>query len=140
MIGVALIHITPKEISMGQNQTRDEISSLTLTADSLQDVTGLAAVFCACLISGFVGVFFEKLLKESAQQSVVIRYDIILTHYQLMQQQNYRNLQLGLFSIVLSFLSLFYSLTDISEKGIFYGYSYSTLILLALQSGQNLSM
>ena len=80
MIGVALIHITPKEISMGQNQIHDEISSLTLTADSLQDVTGLAAVFCACLISGFVGVFFEKLLKESAQQSVVIRYDIILTH------------------------------------------------------------
>ena len=79
MVGVALIHITPKEISMGQNQISDD-RSLTLTADSLQDVTGLAAVLCACLISGFVGVFFEKLLKESAQQSVVIRYDIILTH------------------------------------------------------------
>ncbi len=80
MIGVALIHITPKEISIGQNQMRDEIGSLTSKTDSLQDITGLAAVFGACLISGFAGVFFERLLKESVQQSVVVRYNIILTH------------------------------------------------------------
>ena len=82
MIGVALIHINPQEISIGQHQMRDGIRSLTSKTDSLQDVTGLAAVFSACLISGFAGVFFERLLKESVQQSVVVRYNIntLLTH------------------------------------------------------------
>ena len=41
--------------------------------DSFQEMTGLAAVFSACLLSGFAGVFFEKLLKDSAQPSVIVR-------------------------------------------------------------------
>lgn len=84
-------------------------------------MTGLAAVFSACLLSGFAGVFFEKLLKDSAQPSVIVR-----------------NLQLGIFSIAFSGISLLYSLAEIRDIGIFYGYSLSVLTFLGLQSGGGL--
>ena len=34
---------------------------------------GLAAVLAACCISGFSGVYYERLVKTGAQPSVVIR-------------------------------------------------------------------
>ena len=75
MAGVALIHITPSivSISQGQQLLEEQIRSAADNRESLEEVTGLAAVFSACLISGFAGVFFEKLLKESSQPSVVVR-------------------------------------------------------------------
>ena len=72
MAGVALIHITPAQLNIGQQQELlEEIG--TVPDIRLEEATGLAAVFSACLISGFAGVFFEKLLKQSSQQSVVVR-------------------------------------------------------------------
>merc|ERR1712037_1075402 len=49
-------------------------------------VVGLLAVLVACCSSGFAGVFYERLVKQSCQPSMVIR-----------------NLQLGLFSLLYSF-------------------------------------
>ena len=34
---------------------------------------GLGAVLCACFSSGFAGAYFEKLVKQGVQTSVVIR-------------------------------------------------------------------
>ena len=72
MAGVALIHITPEQLNIGQQQELLEQIG-TVPDIRLEEATGLAAVFSACLISGFAGVFFEKLLKQSSQQSVVVR-------------------------------------------------------------------
>ena len=72
MAGVALIHITPKQLNIGQEQELLEQIG-TVVEIRIEEATGLAAVLSACLISGFSGVFFEKLLKQSSQQSVVVR-------------------------------------------------------------------
>jgi drug/metabolite transporter (DMT)-like permease len=52
------------------------------TATQEDQALGLVAVLTACFSSGFAGVYYEKLVKESSQPSLVIR-----------------NLQLGLFSL-----------------------------------------
>ena len=64
--------MTPSSVSLSQEQLK-KVGTAVKNRESLEEVTGLAAVFSACLISGFAGVFFEKLLKESTQQSVVVR-------------------------------------------------------------------
>ena len=53
---------------------------------------GLLAVLTACFSSGFAGVFYEKLVKQSSQPSLVIR-----------------NLQLGLFSLLFAFVGILYN-------------------------------
>ena len=53
-----------------------------VTTASQDQALGLMAVLTACFSSGFAGVYYEKLVKESSQPSLVIR-----------------NLQLGLFSL-----------------------------------------
>jgi UDP-sugar transporter A1/2/3 len=49
----------------------------------------LVAVLTACFSSGFAGVYYEKLVKESSQPSLVIR-----------------NLQLGLFSLFFALVGM----------------------------------
>ncbi len=60
-------------------QPWDQAAVTTATQDQ---ALGLMAVLTACFSSGFAGVYYEKLVKESSQPSLVIR-----------------NLQLGLFSL-----------------------------------------
>jgi UDP-sugar transporter A1/2/3 len=53
---------------------------------------GLLAVLLACFSSGFAGVYYEKLVKESSQPSLVIR-----------------NLQLGVFSLLFASVGMLYN-------------------------------
>ena len=81
-------------------------------------LTGLVAVLVACCSSGFAGVFYERLVKQSCQTSMVIR-----------------NLQLGLFSLLFSCTTMLtYNWTDIQKLGIFYGYTSSVLAVICLQA------
>ena len=60
-------------------------------AESSQKLIGLLAVLASSLSSGFAGVFYEKLLKESAQPSVIIRNiqlgNIRLSHSNYLKKQ-----------------------------------------------------
>jgi len=81
-------------------------------------LTGLVAVLVACCSSGFAGVFYERLVKQSCQTSMVIR-----------------NLQLGLFSLLFSCTTMLtYNWTDIQKLGIFYGYTSSVVAVICLQA------
>ena len=81
-------------------------------------VAGLVAVLVACCSSGFAGVFYERLVKQSCQPSMVIR-----------------NLQLGLFSLLFSFSTMVaYNWTDILQLGIFHGYTFSVVAVICLQA------
>ena len=81
-------------------------------------VVGLLAVLVACCSSGFAGVFYERLVKQSCQPSMVIR-----------------NLQLGLFSLLFSFSTMVaYNWTDILQLGIFHGYTFSVVAVICLQA------
>jgi len=92
----------------------------TWTATSIEQdkLTGLCAVLVACFSSGFAGVFYEKLLKNSSQPSIIIR-----------------NLQLGIFSILFGSINMLYRDWDaITETGVFRGYSIVVWIVIGLQS------
>lgn len=78
---------------------------------------GVAAVLVACFSSGFAGVYFEKILKES-KQSVWIR-----------------NIQLGMFGFVFGlFGMLTYDGERVRESGMFQGYNKVTWTVVALQA------
>ncbi|KAG7227148.1 hypothetical protein INR49_013946 [Caranx melampygus] len=78
---------------------------------------GLMAVLMACVSSGFAGVYFEKILKET-KQSVWVR-----------------NIQLGLFGFVFGFLGMLaYDGQKVREAGMFQGYNTITCIVVVLQA------
>lgn len=78
---------------------------------------GLVAVVTACIMSGFAGVYFEKILKGT-QQSVWLR-----------------NVQLGGIGTVVGYITM--ELNDgmtVREKGFFYGYDKWVWFVILLQS------
>ncbi|CAL8308899.1 unnamed protein product [Lota lota] len=78
---------------------------------------GVAAVLVACCSSGFAGVYFEKILKES-KQSVWVR-----------------NIQLGMFGLVFGlFGMLAYDGERVRQSGMFQGYNTITWTVVALQA------
>lgn len=78
---------------------------------------GLMAVLMACVSSGFAGVYFEKILKET-KQSVWVR-----------------NIQLGLFSFVFGFIGMMvYDGQSVRQSGMFQGYNKITCIVVVLQA------
>ncbi|XP_040000590.1 solute carrier family 35 member A3b isoform X2 [Xiphias gladius] len=78
---------------------------------------GLMAVLMACVSSGFAGVYFEKILKET-KQSVWVR-----------------NIQLGLFSFVFGFVGMMvYDGQRVRQSGMFQGYNTITCTVVALQA------
>ncbi|XP_077579828.1 solute carrier family 35 member A3b isoform X2 [Stigmatopora nigra] len=79
-------------------------------------LVGLTAVLTACLSSGFAGVYFEKILKES-KQSVWLR-----------------NIQLGFFGLVSATSGMLaYDGQRVRERGLFQGYDRMTCAVVALQ-------
>lgn len=72
------------------------------------EVVGLMAITLACFTSGFAGVYFEKILKYSKSEASVYE----------------RNVQLGLFSIVLAFLPVAKDWNVVKENGFFVGYNH----------------
>ncbi|XP_035216638.1 UDP-N-acetylglucosamine transporter-like [Stegodyphus dumicola] len=78
---------------------------------------GLFVVLIACFSSGFSGVYFEKLVKSSAQSLWI------------------RNIQLALFSIILGSLAvIIQDLHAVTNHGYFQGYYTTTWIVVLLQA------
>nr|CAH0103774.1 unnamed protein product [Daphnia galeata] len=79
---------------------------------------GMLAVIASSLSSGFAGVYYEKLLKESAQPSVVIR-----------------NIQLGIFSIIFGAAGVVINDWDkVAQRGFFDGYTPVVWLVIMLQA------
>nr|XP_033772118.1 UDP-N-acetylglucosamine transporter [Geotrypetes seraphini]XP_033772119.1 UDP-N-acetylglucosamine transporter [Geotrypetes seraphini]XP_033772120.1 UDP-N-acetylglucosamine transporter [Geotrypetes seraphini]XP_033772121.1 UDP-N-acetylglucosamine transporter [Geotrypetes seraphini] len=92
-----------------------EAESKEISAGS--QLVGVIAVLVACFSSGFAGVYFEKILKET-KQSVWIR-----------------NIQLGFFGGIFGFLGVYiYDGERVSQNGFFQGYNHFTWIVVALQA------
>ncbi|XP_076009405.1 solute carrier family 35 member A3a [Genypterus blacodes] len=78
---------------------------------------GVTAVLVACCSSGFAGVYFEKILKES-KQSVWVR-----------------NIQLGMFGLVFGLMGMMmYDGERVTQSGMFQGYNTVTWAVVALQA------
>ncbi|KAM6919022.1 solute carrier family 35 member A3b [Xenentodon cancila] len=96
-------------------QSNGDSEQKILTAGS--QFVGVMAVLMACVSSGFAGVYFEKILKET-KQSVWLR-----------------NIQLGLFSLVFGFVGMMvYDSQSIRQSGVFQGYNTVTCAVVVLQA------
>ncbi|XP_053178791.1 solute carrier family 35 member A3a [Scomber japonicus] len=109
MAGVALVQ-WPSEMPETQEKEKEALSTGS-------QFVGVTAVLVACCSSGFAGVYFEKILKES-KQSVWVR-----------------NIQLGMFGLVFGlFGMLAFDGERVTESGMFQGYNTITWTVVALQA------
>uniref|UniRef100_H3CQW7 Solute carrier family 35 member A3b n=2 Tax=Tetraodon nigroviridis TaxID=99883 RepID=H3CQW7_TETNG len=107
MAGVALV-----QWPTGVNNDAEQ---KVLTANS--QFVGVMAVLMACISSGFAGVYFEKILKETKQSLWV------------------RNIQLGLFGFVLGIVGMImYDGPVVKQSGMFQGYNSITCTVVVLQA------
>lgn len=85
--------------------------------DNQNVLVGFLAILSACILSGFAGVYFEKILKNS--------------HVSLW----IRNIQLAAIAIPFGLVQVFITDHDfIQEKGFFYGYTLLTWTVIFLQA------
>ncbi|KAK2822144.1 hypothetical protein Q5P01_022209 [Channa striata] len=107
MAGVALV----------QWPTKSEGDTVKKILPAGSQFVGLMAVLMACVSSGFAGVYFEKILKET-KQSVWLR-----------------NIQLGLFSFVFGAIGMIvYDGRRVNQSGMFQGYNTITCLVVVLQA------
>lgn len=98
-------------------QAQPENRGATKVAVAQSPITGLIAVVTACCMSGFAGVYFEKMLKGTPQ-SVWLR-----------------NVQLGGIGAIVGYITM--ELSDgakVREQGFFYGYNVMVWVVILLQS------
>lgn len=103
--GVALVQVQPSN------------SSQSKVAVEQRPLLGLVAVLIQCCLSGFAGVYFEKILKGT-NQSIWLR-----------------NVQLGIIGSVIGLITM--EINDgpkVTEKGFFFGYDYVVWTVICLQS------
>lgn len=108
-------------VAMVQLAADDQKSSASSAASNnnadQNRLLGFSAVMGACVLSGFAGIFFEKILK-GADISVWMR-----------------NVQMSLLSIPLGIIPCFFKDADnIAAKGFFHGYDYYVIYLVALNA------
>lgn len=106
-IGIAAVQLEPAVLST--------TASAGLTNQNA--LVGLLAVSVACLMSGFAGVYFEKLLKNTPQ-SVFLR-----------------NVQLGAIGCVFGCVTTFVNDGEkVRNNGFFYGYDAAVWVVILLMS------
>ncbi|OTF74618.1 UDP-galactose translocator-like protein [Euroglyphus maynei] len=111
-IGVACVQLTQTKPNNKQSQQSPHEQNIWI---------GFMAILSACILSGFAGVYFEKILKNSTNISLWIR-----------------NIQLSAIAIPFGLIQVF--ITDIEtirENGFFHGYTILTwtVIFLNAQGG-----
>lgn len=105
-VGVAVVQLQPHDSKVFDVLQAEE-----------NRLIGLIAVIVSCLMSGFAGVYFEKILKGT-KPSIWLR-----------------NVQLAALGIVIGVITM--EINDgptIHAKGFFYGYDYVVWIVVCLQS------
>ncbi|XP_043377054.1 UDP-N-acetylglucosamine transporter isoform X2 [Chelonia mydas] len=99
-------------------QWPSDSQSTTKELSAGSQFVGLIAVLIACFSSGFAGVYFEKILKET-KQSVWIR-----------------NIQLGFFGSIFGLMGVYiYDGELLSKNGFFQGYNKLTWIVCSTGTG-----
>lgn len=118
--GVALIEtfvVSDQKSNTNQNYSNasSDISSTKTSGET--PMIGFFAVLIACCLSGFAGVYFEKILKSTSHVSLWIR-----------------NIQLSVVAIPIGLIQiLLMEHEHISNKGLFYGFTPLTWLCIILQ-------
>jgi UDP-sugar transporter A1/2/3 len=83
----------------------------------MNKAAGILAVLTSCLLSGFTGVYFEKLVKHTSQTLWI------------------RSLQLAIFGFVFGLAAVgITDFGDVQTNGFFQGYNKITLLVVVLQA------
>jgi len=118
-VGIAIVQLQPNTTSHSPSTVSVSSSSVKdLSAAASQNYTlGLVAVITSSVLSGFAGVYFEKLLKGTPQSLYV------------------RNIQLGFIGIVFGLIAMLVNDGNkVFSKGFFFGYDAVVWIVIFLQS------
>jgi len=108
-IGVSLVQL-PQDYDRGSRSIE--------SSENKNRLLGLLAVIACCLSSGFSGVYFERLIKFKAKQSLWIR-----------------NFQLAAFCLLMSLVAVVYQdLATIQKGGFLQGYTTLTWTVVFLQA------
>lgn len=101
-------------VSCVQLQTKASSENVSTEQKPLK---GLMAVIAACLMSGFAGVYFEKILKGTKQNLWL------------------RNVQLGFLGTIIGLITMeIQNGIKVQEKGFFFGYDVVVWVAISLQS------
>ena len=143
-MGIILV-VLPKDglnAWLGSKDTSNDLPQDS-TIGNQSNATGLFAVLAACVLSGIAGVYFEKIVKgtnndttEEKRKSGQLLHDEQAIKIQLW----IRNIQLSLFSVILGCIFVV-GLQDgatIAKVGFFQNYSYLTWIVILIQAGGGL--
>lgn len=118
LVGVAMVQLA-QTVEKGAEVVA--ALSVTETQPSKQRFLGFSAALMACMLSGFAGIYFEKILKGS-NVSVWMR-----------------NIQLSLLSLPFGMIACFiYDHKGVSTNGFFNGYDAFVWFLVAQQAGGGL--
>lgn len=108
-------------VQMADSGTGDAPGKLPDSGPEQNRVVGFAAALGACFLSGFAGIYFEKMLK-GADISVWMR-----------------NVQLSLLSLPFGLLTCFANdFSKLREHGFLFGYDAFVVYLIVLQAGGGL--
>uniref|UniRef100_A0A6G1SQD6 UDP-galactose translocator n=1 Tax=Aceria tosichella TaxID=561515 RepID=A0A6G1SQD6_9ACAR len=131
-IGVALIETVavtnhdnklttpPSTITTNVSTTADQELKPLRTSQRRHEkpLIGFIAILIACCLSGFAGVYFEKILKDTANVSLWIR-----------------NIQLSVVAIPIGLMQVILTENEhISTKGLFYGFTPMAWLCIVLQA------
>lgn len=107
-VGISIVQLQPdSSSSQGNNDSMRQQRPLL----------GLFAVFVSCLMSGFAGVYFEKILKGT-KQSIWLR-----------------NIQLGFLGAIMGLITMEIKEGDrLRTQGFFHGYDSMVWLVIILQS------
>ncbi|XP_076062688.1 UDP-galactose transporter [Oratosquilla oratoria] len=131
MLGVSLVQVdVEKSTSSGSDKEAElvldeggEAVVAPVSANAAhpnQEVSwllGILAVLVSCISSGFSGVYFERLVKQGHQTSLIIR-----------------NIQLGIFSMVFAVMAVCGDWSVVREAGFFQGYTPTTWVVVFIQA------
>ncbi|TMW67473.1 hypothetical protein Poli38472_011093 [Pythium oligandrum] len=115
MIGVALV-----QLDDSNGNAKPAAGGVPRPGHGEQNMTiGLLAVIAACVCSGFAGVYFEKILKNSGSKATLWE----------------RNVQMGFISLVLGAIGLWINDSEfIATHGFFYGYRSITWAAISMNA------
>ena len=104
-------------ISIVQLQSQDAEKAKKTLSVQQNHLLGMAAVLISCIMSGFAGVYFEKLLKNTPQSLFL------------------RNVQLSIIGVVFGVMTMYISEREQLRKyGFYHGYDGVVWIVILLQS------
>lgn len=106
-----------EEKSANQFNNSQPYTKISLEHGAEKPVIGFLAILLACCLSGFAGVYFEKILKNTSHVSLWIR-----------------NIQLAVVALPIGILQILFEYDQSANKSLLHGFTPLTWFCIALQA------